>query len=44
VTDAIPDEDVALVVAERAGVLKSTAREALEDADGDLAAAIADLE
>jgi len=43
VTDAIPDEDVALV-AERAGVPKSTAREALEDADGDLAAAIADLE
>lgn len=42
-TDAIPDEDVALV-AERAGVPKSTAREALEDADGDLAAAIADLE
>jgi len=42
VTDAIPDEDVALV-AERAGVPKSTAREAL-DADGDLAAAIADLE
>ncbi|WP_049906397.1 nascent polypeptide-associated complex protein [Halorubrum aidingense] len=39
----IPDEDVALV-AERAGVPKSTAREALEDADGDLAAAIADLE
>lgn len=43
VTDAIPEEDVALV-AERAGVPKSTAREALEDADGDLAAAIADLE
>jgi nascent polypeptide-associated complex subunit alpha len=43
VTGAIPDEDVALV-AERAGVPKSTAREALEDADGDLAAAIADLE
>ncbi|WP_418285299.1 nascent polypeptide-associated complex protein [Halorubrum sp. DTA46] len=40
---AIPDEDVALV-AERAGVPKSTAREALEDANGDLAAAIADLE
>ncbi|WP_193308563.1 nascent polypeptide-associated complex protein [Halorubrum halophilum] len=39
----IPDEDVALV-AERAGVPQSTAREALEDADGDLAAAIADLE
>ena len=43
VTDAIPDEDVALV-AERAGVPKSTAREALENADGDLAAAIAELE
>ncbi len=43
VTGAVPDEDVALV-AERAGVPKSTAREALEDADGDLAAAIADLE
>jgi len=39
----IPDEDVALV-AERAGVPQSTAREALEDADGDLAAAIASLE
>jgi nascent polypeptide-associated complex subunit alpha len=43
VTDAIPDEDVALV-AERAEVPKSTAREALENVDGDLAAAIADLE
>ncbi len=42
-TDAIPDDDVALV-AERAGVPQSTAREALEDANGDLAAAIADLE
>ena len=41
--DAIPDEDVALV-AERAGVPQTTAREALEDADGDLAAAIAALE
>jgi nascent polypeptide-associated complex subunit alpha len=39
----IPDEDVALV-AERADVPQSTAREALEDADGDLAAAIAALE
>ncbi len=39
----VPDEDVALV-AERAGVPQSTAREALEDADGDLAAAIAALE
>ena len=41
--DRIPDEDVALV-AERAGVPQTTAREALEDADGDLAAAIAALE
>jgi len=41
--DEIPDEDVALV-AERAGVPKSTARETLEDTDGDLAAAIAELE
>jgi len=41
--DAIPDEDVALV-AERASVSKSAAREALEDTDGDLAAAIAALE
>ena len=41
--DEIPDEDVALV-AERAGVPKSTARETLEDTDGDLAAAIAALE
>ena len=39
----IPDEDVALV-AERAGAPQSAAREALEDADGDLAAAIAELE
>ena len=39
----MPDEDVALV-AERAGVPKSTAREALEAADGDLATAIAELE
>ncbi|GAB3699173.1 nascent polypeptide-associated complex protein [Halorubrum pallidum] len=43
VVDAIPEEDVTLV-AERAGVPESTAREALEDADGDLAAAIAELE
>ncbi|WP_209483854.1 nascent polypeptide-associated complex protein [Halorubrum alkaliphilum] len=41
--DGIPDEDVALV-AERAGVPKSTARETLESHDGDLAAAIAELE
>ncbi|WP_248896686.1 nascent polypeptide-associated complex protein [Haloplanus halobius] len=39
----IPDEDVELV-AQRAGVGKDAAREALEDADGDLAAAIASLE
>ncbi|MFD1569027.1 nascent polypeptide-associated complex protein [Halorubrum laminariae] len=43
VVDAIPEEDVALV-AERAGVPESTAREALEAADGDLATAIAELE
>jgi alpha-NAC-related protein len=42
-TDGIPDEDVALV-AERAGVPESQARETLEALDGDLAAAIADLE
>jgi nascent polypeptide-associated complex subunit alpha len=40
---AIPDEDVELV-AQRAGVGKSEAREALDAADGDLAAAIARLE
>lgn len=40
---AIPDEDVNLV-AERAGVSADEAREALENNDGDLAAAIADLE
>ena len=39
----IPDDDVALV-AQRAGVPKSEARAALEAVDGDLAAAIADLE
>ena len=39
----IPADDVALV-AERAGVPESTARDALESANGDLAAAIADLE
>ena len=43
VVDAIPEEDVALV-AERAGVPEPKAREALEDADGDLATAIAELE
>jgi len=39
----ITDEDVQLV-ATRAGVSQSDAREALEDADGDLAAAISSLE
>ncbi|WP_049926433.1 nascent polypeptide-associated complex protein [Halopiger goleimassiliensis] len=39
----VPDEDVELV-AERAGVDEDAAREALEENDGDLAAAIADLE
>ncbi|MFC5277935.1 nascent polypeptide-associated complex protein [Halorubrum rubrum] len=39
----IPDDDVALV-AERAGVPESLARETLEAHDGDLAAAIAELE
>ena len=41
--DAIPEDDVELV-ATRAGVGKSEAREALEAADGDLASAIASLE
>ena len=40
---AIPEDDVA-IVAERAGVPASEAREALEATDGDLAAAIANLE
>jgi nascent polypeptide-associated complex subunit alpha len=39
----IPDDDVSLV-AERAGVDEDTARDALERVDGDLAAAIGDLE
>jgi alpha-NAC-related protein len=39
----IPDEDVT-IVAGRAGVAESTAREALEATDGDLAAAIDRLE
>jgi nascent polypeptide-associated complex subunit alpha len=39
----IPDDDVSLV-AERAGVDEDTARDALERANGDLAAAIGDLE
>jgi nascent polypeptide-associated complex subunit alpha len=41
--DAIPDSDVA-IVAERAGVGEADAREALAEADGDLAAAIARFE
>ncbi|OLZ41857.1 Nascent polypeptide-associated complex protein [Natrinema saccharevitans] len=40
---SIPDEDVELV-ATRAGVSEDEAREALEDADGDLAAAVGSLE
>ncbi|RQH03456.1 nascent polypeptide-associated complex protein [Natrarchaeobius oligotrophus] len=40
---AIPDDDIELV-AERAGVSEDEAREALEAADGDLAAAIGELE
>jgi len=40
---AIPADDVA-IVAERAGVPESEAREALEATGGDLAAAIANLE
>ncbi|MFB6176287.1 MAG: nascent polypeptide-associated complex protein [Halobaculum sp.] len=39
----IPEDDVELV-AERAGVPPSTARETLADNDGDLAAAISELE
>ena len=41
--DGIPQEDVDLV-AQRAGVSEDDAREALADNDGDLAAAVADLE
>jgi len=41
--DAIPQEDVDIVV-QRAEVTEDTAREALQEADGDLAAAIAALE
>jgi nascent polypeptide-associated complex subunit alpha len=41
--DGIPEDDIALV-AENAGVDAATAREALEETDGDLAAAIANLE
>ena len=41
--DGIPEDDIALV-AENAGVDAETAREALVETDGDLAAAIAKLE
>jgi nascent polypeptide-associated complex subunit alpha len=41
--DGIPDDDIALV-AENADVDAETAREALAETDGDLAAAIAKLE
>ncbi|CCQ32565.1 Nascent polypeptide-associated complex protein [Halorhabdus tiamatea SARL4B] len=41
--DAIPQEDVDIVV-QRADVGEDAAREALEEAEGDLAAAIASLE
>jgi nascent polypeptide-associated complex subunit alpha len=41
--DGIPEDDIALV-AENAGVDAETAREALAETDGDLAAAIAKLE
>jgi nascent polypeptide-associated complex subunit alpha len=40
---AIPDADVE-IVAQRTGASEDTAREALEDADGDLAAAVERLE
>ncbi len=40
---AIPDDDVELVAA-RTGVSEDEAREALEDVDGDLAAAVESLE
>ncbi|HET7322846.1 MAG TPA: nascent polypeptide-associated complex protein [Halococcus sp.] len=39
----IPDDDVA-IVAQRTGASEDTAREALEEADGDLAAAVSKLE
>lgn len=42
-TDSVPEGDVELVV-ERTGVDADTAREALEDANGDIAAAISQLE
>ena len=40
---AIPDDDIE-IVATRTGVSEDEAREALEDNDGDLAAAVEDLE
>ncbi len=39
----IPDDDVA-IVAQRTGASEDAAREALEEADGDLAAAVSQLE
>lgn len=42
-SDGIPDADVELVM-QRAGVNEATAREALAEADGDLAGAISRLE
>ncbi len=41
--DGIPEADIE-IVAQRAGVTESTARQALEENDGDLAAAVSQLE
>ena len=41
--DGIPEADIE-IVAQRAGVTESTARKALEENDGDLAAAVSQLE
>lgn len=41
--DGIPDADIE-IVAQRAGVTESTARDVLEKNDGDLAAAVSELE
>lgn len=41
--DGIPDDDVA-IVAQRTGASEAAAREALEETDGDLAAAVSQLE
>lgn len=41
--DGIPEDDIKLVM-ERTGATESSAREALADADGDLATAISQLE